>query len=79
MIQFKKRRKSDSVTRRAILVSFLELAQLQLKKIVPMIFFVADSKLVKIDGKQLPFILMEIIKELFWETNLKKCFDHSQL
>lgn len=43
---------------------FLELAQLQLKDSA-YDFFVADSKLVKIDGETATIILMEIIKNYF--------------
>lgn len=43
---------------------FLELAQLQLKDSA-YDFFVADSKLVKIDGETATIILMGIIKNYF--------------
>ena len=49
---------------------FLELAQLQLKDSA-YDFFVADSKLVKIDGETATIYLYGNYKELFWETNLK--------
>ena len=49
---------------------FLELAQLQLKDSA-YDFFVADSKLVKIDGETATIYLDGNYKELFWETNLK--------
>ena len=49
---------------------FLELAQLQLKDSA-YDFFVADSKLVKIEGETATIYLDGNYKELFWETNLK--------
>ena len=49
---------------------FLELAQLQLKDSA-YDFFVADSKLVKIDVETATIYLDGNYKELFWETNLK--------
>ena len=70
MIDFKKRREVLVTKEEQFWSRFLELAQLQLKDSA-YDFFVADSKLVKVDGDTATIYLDGNYKELFWETNLK--------
>ena len=70
MIDFKKRREVLVTKEEQFWARFLELAQLQLKDSA-YDFFVADSKLVKVDGDTATIYLDGNYKELFWETNLK--------